>query len=259
MMQIQYLALLLVASTSLVAASGVRGAAVASHITKPIKDPAAKKTPEEHLDVASVDMEIENMNYYEMTNEWEDPFDGEGKGPKGPNPNDWMMDMDNDAPKKGGEKDATRKGDSGMKHGPEQLAEDADEMADNIDKGFENIMNGELAGTVPEKKSGKGSDKKKSEEGHGEMTGFENVGDLGELPWPTGGTFVQVDTRAIARQLAMRLSKQGTMTVQKALKESVESAVKKVLECQPAAGGPSPGPAPAQCLLLVAHLSLRAG
>jgi len=124
--------------------------------------------------------------------------------------------------------------------GPEDFAEGAGEIAEHLDKGFDKMLDSADEAT------------------DGQLTGLEGVG---ELPWPTKGqTFLQLrsdrwqlksnmwvvaNKLTLAKNMARRLSKLGKVTVQKALKSSIEGTVKQVLGCNPAFDGAFPGPAPA--------------
>merc|ERR1719199_797807 len=159
MMQIQCIALVLLATASSVTAGGMRGAVLSLHITAdapaPSKRNENKTAPSEEssVDTTAVDLEIKNMNYMDMTDEWKDPFDGK----EGGNPNDWMMGMDDDAPKK---KKPHGKGPPG--NGPpgksapnDDFIKAANEMRNVIDGGVEDLVDDE----APPKTKGNGKNK----------------------------------------------------------------------------------------------------
>jgi hypothetical protein len=189
-------------------------------------------------------MEIENMNYMDLTDEWEDPFAKKGSSENG---NDWMMSMDDDAPDKSQKSDKAK----GPDHLAKQMDEGVDDMADGLHDHFDDLgdhmkkSTDEVADHVngTDEVASKKASKKPSKEGNGDGELLDDMGEL-ELPWPTKGTFVQVHKATVA-QLAKQLSSEGPVTVQKALRAVIESAVKQVVDCQPLGNyGPGPSPAP---------------
>jgi len=222
------------------------------------------------LDTTSVDFGIENENYFDLTNTWEDPMAAGGDSPNSSDPNEWMESMDDDAPPKKSKKTDPL--------GANALDEGVENAADTIDQGFEDMMDGPAAGngdapatttdttapteaasstdsilppvtetddepaaptaTTAPTEAASSIDDMLSDAAPESEDGDSPLGDIGELPWPSKTALLAVHSKQVPSQLA------GTITVQKALRTSIEAAVKNTL-CAPLAG-PGPGPAPAQ-------------
>lgn len=272
MMQIKTLAFVLYATTSLAAGSGVRGAAVhhhhaLNHPTAGAPVAAGGDSSQPAIPTTVVDLEIKNANYYDMTDTWEDPM---GKGGKS---NDAMGEMDGDRPDFGEMgpdpcADAC-KGLEGTCDGPEDqhkpecgkcaachMAEDdkhlhehldkhLDKHMDNVEDGFDDMADGlgDLGNATDAPDMG------------GDLGGILGAINLAGPAWGTRkGAFMQLDSVKLARRMATWLAPlKGKVTVQRALKHSVEGAIKNMLGCGPAmssagpapAGAPGPAPAPA--------------
>jgi len=305
MMQIQYIALFLVGSFSLAAASnGMRGAAASSQLQHPppafpIKaaagPAAAKKTALPTLDSTTVTWKVKNLNYYDLTKEWKDPFAGGAKK---------MTDAEmNDAQTKRKKAKSSGKqaplGPAGLGEGVKHIDKglgaigdgfkdlgkdinkDIDEGVKNTDKGIADAAKGKAgkdinkdidAGlkhtdkSIADAANVKNGASKDGADGLLDGVLPETLAD-GKMPWPTqlfgeGDTVVDAvqswrqrhhqmsmlrtkrGRHSLAQQVAQQLSALGPMTVQKALRRTLEGAVKDVLACDPSQG-PMPAPAPA--------------
>jgi len=289
MMQIQCLTLFLLGSFSLAAASnGMRGTSARSQLQPlppafpiaaapgPATAPKAKLPT---LDSTTVTWKVDNLNYYDLTKEWKDPFAGGAKK---------MSDSEmNDAQTKQKKAQSSGKqaplgpaglGDS-VKHidkGIGAIGEDLKNLGKDMDKDMDESVKHTEKNIEDSPANGKAA--KGDTASGGASTGKKGaskdgadglLGDLGKMPWPTK-LFGEVDTvvdavktwrrrhhqmsmlrtkrgrHSLAQHVAQQLSTLGPMTVQKALRTTLEGAIKDVLACDPSQGPmPSPAPAPA--------------
>lgn len=240
---------------SMVAAAGhVRNMRGALPHSQGAQGVSAAPAPAPTMPAETINTELKNMNYYDMTKKWKDPFSGEENDSSSGNPNDWMMEMGKDAPKKG-KKTAEEKS-----QGSEKEAAPVDPIGEMLGDAPAKQTDGpEAKGPIDDSPTGGDPEAEgpiddapadgNPESGSGDSDApnpLEGVVNLGALPWPAKGSLLQVDAQQdLARQVAKQLSRAGSITLQNAMRTAIEAAVKDAIGCDAAGAAPGPAPAPA--------------